>query len=155
MPVTCLQRVANISQRGRLKGGGGRGSTLFHPKVCLIVLPPFTLLAFRMNSGRRGRVGVGLGITCTFTGSVLLGRNVEQILGQIVSIRIKTLAIQIWWCQGMSKEKKFHFRLTCVAQKRRCLNSLMTSVILAQFVLLFLSRAMLRETLTEMDVKTN
>ena len=30
--------------------------------------------------------------------------------------------MQIWWSQGIVKEKKAHFRLTCVTQKCRCLN---------------------------------
>ena len=32
--------------------------------------------------------------------------------------------MQIWWRQGILKEKKVYFRLTCVTQKRLCLNSL-------------------------------
>ena len=36
----------------------------------------------------------------------------------------RLLAIQIWWRQGLLKEKKAHFRLMCVAEKGGCLNSL-------------------------------
>ena len=50
----------------------------------------------------------------------LFSRDFEQILRQIVSTGV---AIQIWLRQGISKDKKAHFRLTYVAQKRRCLNS--------------------------------
>ena len=32
--------------------------------------------------------------------------------------------MQIWKRQDTLKEKKAHFRSTCIAQKRRCLNSL-------------------------------
>ena len=32
--------------------------------------------------------------------------------------------MQIWQPQGIVKEKKAHFRLTCVTQKCRCLNFL-------------------------------
>ena len=50
----------------------------------------------------------------------LFSRDFEQILRQIVSTGV---AIQIWLRQGISKDKKAHFRLTYVAQKRRYLNS--------------------------------
>ena len=33
------------------------------------------------------------------------------------------------YCQGVLKEKKARFRLMCVARKRRCLNSLLVSVL--------------------------
>ena len=36
----------------------------------------------------------------------LVGRDFEQILGQIVSLRVRHLAIQIWWPQGKLKGKK-------------------------------------------------
>ena len=49
----------------------------------------------------------------------LLSRDFEQIFGQIRHL----LAIQIWLRQGLLKEKKAHFQLTCFAQKRRCLSS--------------------------------
>ena len=45
----------------------------------------------------------------------ILSRDFEQFFGQIVSIRIKALD---------NTEKKAHFRLMCVAQKRGRLNSL-------------------------------
>ena len=35
---------------------------------------------------------MGLGFARALTGSVLLGRDFEQILGQIVSTRVKTLS---------------------------------------------------------------
>ena len=63
----------------------------------------------------------------TSTGSglfALLSRDFDQLFGQIVSIRIKTLDNRIWNRQGLLKEKKAYFRLTCVDQKRRCLSSL-------------------------------
>ena len=53
----------------------------------------------------------------------LFSRDFEQILRQIVSTGV---AIQIWLRQGISKDKKAHFRLTYVAQKRRCLSSLIS-----------------------------
>ena len=56
----------------------------------------------------------------------LLSRNFENIFGQIVSIRVKkNLALQIWWPQGILKEKKTHFWLTFVPQKCISLNSLL------------------------------
>ena len=56
------------------------------------------------------------GIFCT------LRPWLEQIVGQIICLRVKTLEIQIWWRQGILKKKKAHFRFTCVAQKRHRLN---------------------------------
>ena len=55
----------------------------------------------------------------TSTGSgifALLSRDFEQIFGQILSIRIIHLTIQIWWSQGLLKEKKAHFRLTYLSK---------------------------------------
>ena len=53
----------------------------------------------------------------------LLSRGFEQMFGQIVSIRMKTLSNTD---VVASRLIKAHFRLTCVVQKRRCLNSLIT-----------------------------
>lgn len=41
----------------------------------------------------------------------------------------RLLAIQIWRCLGILKRKRPHFRLTCVAQKRLCLSSLLHSAL--------------------------
>ena len=51
----------------------------------------------------------------------LLSRDFEQMFGQIVSIRMKTLSNTN---MAASRLIKAHFRLTCVVQKRRCLSSL-------------------------------
>ena len=56
----------------------------------------------------------------------LLSCGFEQMFGQIVSIRMKTLGNTNMVGSGLLKEKKAHFRLTCVVQKRRCLSSLIT-----------------------------
>ena len=57
----------------------------------------------------------------------LLSRNFEQILGQIVSLREKTLSNTTLVVLRHIKKKKAYFGLTSVAQKGRCLNSLLTS----------------------------
>ena len=51
----------------------------------------------------------------------LLSRDFEQMFGQIVSIRMKTLSNTN---MAASRLIKAHFRLMCVVQKRRCLSSL-------------------------------
>ena len=56
------------------------------------------------------------------------GRDFEQILGQIVSLRVRHLTTQMWSRQGILKEKKAHFRLMCIANKRPCLNSLIITI---------------------------
>ena len=48
----------------------------------------------------------------------------EQTFGQIVSLRVKTLSHTNMVASRYIKKGKAHFRLTCVAQKRCCLNSL-------------------------------
>ena len=67
---------------------------------------------------------------CTSTGSglfALLSRDFEQIWGQIVSLRVKTLSNTNLVVPRHIKKKKAYFWLTSVAQKRRCLNTLLTS----------------------------
>ena len=66
----------------------------------------------------------------TSTGSglfALLSRDFEQIWGQIVSLRVKTLSNTNLVVPRHIKKKKANFWLTSVAQKRHCLNSLLTS----------------------------
>ena len=66
----------------------------------------------------------------TSTGSglfALLSRDFEQIWGQIVSLRVKTLSNTNLVVPRHIKKKKAYFWLTSVAQKRRCLNTLLTS----------------------------
>ena len=46
-----------------------------------------------------------------------LGNALAHILGQIVSIRVKTLGNTNLWRQGMLKRKTPHFWLTCAFQK--------------------------------------
>lgn len=49
----------------------------------------------------------------------ILGHCFAQILRQMVSTTVKThvhVVIQIWYCQGISKEKRPHFQLMCIAQ---------------------------------------
>ena len=58
----------------------------------------------------------------------ILSHDFEQIFGQILSVRVKALSNTLWYRQGIQKEKKAHFRLTCVTRKRRCLNSLIRSI---------------------------
>ena len=58
----------------------------------------------------------------------ILSHDFEQIFGQIVSVRVKSLSNTLWYRQGFQKEKKAHFRLTCVTRKRRFLNSLIRSI---------------------------
>ena len=53
----------------------------------------------------------------------LLSRDFEQMFGQIVSIRMKTLSNTN---MAASRLIKAHFRLMCVVQKRRCLSFLTT-----------------------------
>ena len=57
----------------------------------------------------------------------LLSRNFEQILGQIVSLREKTLSNTNLVLPRHIKQEKAYFWLTSVAQKGRCLNSLLAS----------------------------
>ena len=57
----------------------------------------------------------------------LLSRDFEQIWGQIVSLRVKTLSNINLVVPRHIKKKKAYFWLTSVAQKRRCLNTLLTS----------------------------
>ena len=57
----------------------------------------------------------------------LLSRDFEQIWGQIVSLRVKTLSNTYLVVPRHIKKKKAYFWLTSVAQKRRCLNTLLTS----------------------------
>ena len=66
---------------------------------------------------RRTLTGIGL--------FELFGRDIEQILRQILSTGVKALSIQIWQRQGILKDTNAHFRLTYVPQKRRCINSIM------------------------------
>ena len=66
----------------------------------------------------------------TSTGSglfALLSRDFEQIWGQIVSLRVKTLSNTNFVVPRHIKKKKAYFWLTSVVQKRRCLNTLLTS----------------------------
>ena len=66
----------------------------------------------------------------TSTGSglfALLSRDFEQIWGQIVSLRVKTLSNTNLVVPRHIKKKKAYFWLTSVAQERRCLNTLLTS----------------------------
>ena len=56
-----------------------------------------------------------------------MSRDFEQILGQIVSLRVKTLSNTNLVVPRHIKKKKANFWLTSVAQKRHCLNSLLTS----------------------------
>ena len=73
----------------------------------------------RRFSKRRASTGNGL--------FALLSLNFEQILGQIVSLREKTLDNTNLVVPRHIKKKKTYFWLTSVAQKGRCLNSLLTS----------------------------
>ena len=57
----------------------------------------------------------------------LLSRDFEQIWEQIVSLRVKTLSNTNLVVQRHIKKKKAYFWLTSVVQKRRCLNTLLTS----------------------------
>ena len=64
----------------------------------------------------------------TSTGSgrfALLSRDFEQIFGQIVSIRIKTLGNINTVASRLTKREKGSLPVTSVAQKRRCLSSLL------------------------------
>ena len=42
----------------------------------------------------------------------------------LISKLLRHLVTQMWYCQAILKGKKHHFRLTCYAQKRVCLSSL-------------------------------
>ena len=57
----------------------------------------------------------------------LLSRDFDQILGQIVSLRVKTLSNSNLVVPRHIEKKKADYWPTNVAQKRRCLNSLLTS----------------------------
>ena len=57
----------------------------------------------------------------------LLSRDFEQIWEQIVSLRVKTLSNTNLVVPRHIKKKKAYFWLTSVVQKRRCLNTLLTS----------------------------
>ena len=66
----------------------------------------------------------------TSTGSglfALLSRDFEQIWVQIVSLRVKTLSNTNLVVPRHIKKKTANFWLTSVVQKRRCLNTLLTS----------------------------
>ena len=56
-------------------------------------------------------------------GRALSSDNFKQIFGQIVSIREKTLSNTNFEATSHIKREEVHFRLTCVAQKRRCLEA--------------------------------
>ena len=57
-----------------------------------------------------------------------LGRDVDQIFGQIIFMREKTLKDTNLVVSRHIKREMAHFRLTCTAQKRFCLNSLLLSL---------------------------
>ena len=58
----------------------------------------------------------------------ILSYDFEQIFGQILSVRVKSLSNTDLVSSRHLKEKRAHFRLTCVARKRRCLSSLIRSI---------------------------
>ena len=86
------------------------------------IIPFFVIIFWRtLSSGvfeRRASTESGV--------FVYLSRDLEQILGQIVSLRVKTLSNTNLLLPRHIKNKKAYFWLTSVAQKHRCLNSLLT-----------------------------
>lgn len=54
-----------------------------------------------------------------------LSHDFEQLFRQIVSMRVRTPSNTNLVASGLLKERMAHFRYTCVALKRRCLNSLL------------------------------
>ena len=57
--------------------------------------------------------------------TAVLRCDFEQVFGQIVPLRVQTLSNTNLVASRHIKRKKAHFRLTCVAQKRRCFNTLL------------------------------
>ena len=57
-----------------------------------------------------------------------LGSGFAQNFGQVVCMRENTLGISKLAASKHVKEKTSYFRLTCVAQKRLCISSVIASV---------------------------